>query len=208
MISFLLVMVLVSTNLLAQKDPNLIKILSYNIYHGENPNQPGKPNLDEIADLILQVQPTVIALQEIDSMSARTSNIYKEKINLINELINRTGYKGYFGKALDYDEGGYGVGRMVRKGSDYKTQSLPSPEGGEPRVGAWVKAESKTTHEFYFGSTHFSSENSKNRLAQLKELISYAETLSLPVFIAGDPNFDPESKEYKIFQPNGKMPEC
>jgi endonuclease/exonuclease/phosphatase family metal-dependent hydrolase len=196
-ISFLLVIVLVSHNVMAQKDPNLIKILSYNIFHGENPNQPGKPNLDEIADLILQVQPTVIALQEIDSMTARTSNIYGEKINLTNELLKRTGYSGYFGKAMDYDGGGYGVGLMVKKGSDYKTQTLPSPEGGEPRVAAWVKAESKTTQEFYFASTHFSSENSENRLAQLKELISYAETLSLPVFIAGDLNFDPESEEYK-----------
>jgi endonuclease/exonuclease/phosphatase family metal-dependent hydrolase len=86
---------------------------------------------------------------------------------------------------------------MVKKGSDYKTHTLPSPEGGEPRVAAWVKAESKTTQEFYFASTHFSSENSVNRLAQLKELIFYAETLSLPVFIAGDLNFDYESEEYK-----------
>lgn len=196
-ICILLALVLVSPNLLAQEAQNLIKILSYNIYHGENPNHSGKPNLNEIADLILQIQPEVIALQEIDSMTARTSNIYGEKINLINELLKRTGYSGYFGKAMDYDGGGYGVGLMVKKGSDYKTQTLPSPKGGEPRVAAWVKAESKTTQEFYFASTHFSSENSENRLAQLKELISYAETLLVPVLIAGDLNFDPESGEYK-----------
>ncbi len=196
-ISLLLVMVLVSHIVLAQEDPSLIKILSYNIYHGENPNQPGKPNLDDIANLIIQIQPDVIALQEIDSMTARTINIYGEKINLINELINRTGYSGYFGKAMDYNEGGYGVGLLVKKGSGFTTQTLPSPEGGEPRVAAWSKAVLKSQEEFYVASTHFSSENSANRMAHLIELITYADTLSPPTFIAGDLNFDPESEEYK-----------
>lgn len=196
-ISFLIVMALVSHNVLAQKDPNLIKILSYNIYHGENPNQSGKSNLDDIANLIIQVQPEVIALQEIDSMTVRTDTLFGTRVNLINELIKRTGYRGYFGKAMNYDEGAYGVGLLVKKGSGYKTQNLPSPAGGEPRVAAWVKAELKSLKEFNFASTHFSHDSNINRLAQLKELISYADTLSLPTFIAGDLNFDPESEEYK-----------
>lgn len=196
-ICFILVMVLVSHHVLAQKEPNLIKILSYNIYHGENPNQSGKPNLDDIVNLILQIQPEVIALQEIDSMTLRSETLFGTKSNLIAELIKRTEYSGYFGKSMDYDEGGYGVGLLVKKGSDYKTLTLPSPQGGEPRVAAWVKAESKTRKEFYFASTHFSNENSENRLAQLKELISYADTRTLPALIAGDLNFDPESEEHK-----------
>ncbi len=196
-ISFLLVLVLVSQKVLAQNDPNLIKILSYNIYHGENPTQPGKSNLDDIANLINQIQPEVIALQEIDSMTVRSNNIYGEKVNLINELTERTGYRGYFGNAMDYNEGAYGVGLLVKKGSGYKTQNLPSPSGGEPRVAAWVKAELKSLKEFNFASTHFSHDNTLNRLAQLNALISYADTLSLPTFMAGDFNFDPESEEYK-----------
>ena len=197
-ISFLIVMVLVSHSVFAQKDPNLIKILTYNIYHGENPNQPGKPNLEESTTLIVQIQPEVIALQEIDSMTIRTDTLYGGKVNLINELIKLTGYRGYFGKAMDYDEGGYGVGLLVKKGSGYKTQNLPTPAGGEPRVAAWVKGELRSLKEFYFASTHFSNDTSINRLAQLKELISYADTLAFPAFFAGDMNFDPQSEEYQM----------
>ncbi|MDI1322724.1 MAG: endonuclease/exonuclease/phosphatase family protein [Algoriphagus sp.] len=203
-VSFFIVMVFVSQNVLAQKDPNLIKILSYNIYHGENPNQPGKSNLDDIANLIIQVQPEVIALQEIDSMTVRTDTLFGTRVNLIAELIKRTGYRGYFGKAMNYDEGGYGVGLLVKKGSGYKTQKLPTPAGGEPRAAAWVKAELKSLKEVYFASTHFSNDTSVNRLAQLKDLISYADTLSLPTFFAGDLNFDPESEEYKSIPSNWK----
>lgn len=201
-ICFLLGMILSSYNVPGQNDPNLIKILSYNIYHGENPNLPGTSNLGEIANLIIQIQPDLIALQEIDSMTTRSERLFGKKVNLIEELINRTGYIGYFGKAMDYDKGGYGVGLLVKNGSEFKTQTLPNPAGVEPRVAAWVKAESKSLQKFYFASTHFSNENSENRLAQLKELISYADSNSFPTVFAGDLNFDPDSQEYQSIPPN------
>lgn len=92
---------MISQNVLSQNDPNLIKILSYNIYQGENPTQLGKSNLDEITNLIIQIQPDVIALQEIDSMTVRSEAVFGKRGNLIAELVKRTGYKGYFGKAMN-----------------------------------------------------------------------------------------------------------
>ncbi len=197
LISFFLVLVLASSQARAQNDPNLIKILSYNIYHGENPTQIGQSNLEEIANLIIENQPDVIALQEIDSMTIRSNTLFGTKVNLIAELTKSTFYSGYFGKAMNYGEGGYGVGLLVKNGSEFKTQKLPSPAGGEPRVAAWVKAELNTQNKVYFASTHLSNESSVNRLAQLKALSSYADSLTLPTFFAGDLNFDPESEEYK-----------
>lgn len=195
-ISIIIAMISIFHNSFSQNDPHLIKILSYNIYHGQNPNS-GDSNLDDIEKLILQIQPDLIALQEIDSMTLRSESLFEKKIDLIKELIERTGYEGFFGHSMYYNEGGYGVGLLVKKGSDFKTQSLPSPAGGEPRVAAWVISELESQNEIHFASTHFSNESSINRLAQLKALLAFADSLSLPTLFAGDLNFDPASDEYK-----------
>lgn len=173
-----------------------IKILTYNILHGERADKPSEPNLTEIANLLIQIQPEVIALQEVDSMTTRSSLIYGEPIDYIYKLRQETGYRGYFGKAMDHDGGAYGEGLLVKKGSNYHTLKLPNPAGGEPRAIAWVKAELKTTQEFYFGATHLCHEFEANRIAQLDSIISYADSLNKPVIWVGDLNFTPDSPEY------------
>lgn len=179
-----------------EKNPEF-KVLTYNIYHGEHPAHLGTPNLDDVANLIIQLQPEVVALQEIDSMTTRLAGVYGEKINWIAELAKKTGYKGYFAKAMDYAEGGYGEGVLVKKALEYKTQALPTPFGGEPRAAAWVKIELKNRAELYFGATHLCHQFVENRLAQLEAITHYADSLSKPAFWAGDLNFDPTSTEYK-----------
>lgn len=196
-ISFLIAMFPFFHNSFSQNDPNLIKILSYNIFHGENPTQAGTSNLEDIAKLISQIQPDFIALQEIDSMTVRSESLFGKKVSLIKELSERTGYEGYFGQAMIYNEGAYGVGLLVKKGSDLEIQQLPSPAGGEPRVAAWIKAELKSQQIIYFASTHFSNESFVNRLAQVEAIIAFADSLSHPTLFAGDLNFDPVSDEYK-----------
>ncbi|WP_051286951.1 endonuclease/exonuclease/phosphatase family protein [Algoriphagus mannitolivorans] len=173
-----------------------VKILTYNIYHGENPAKPGDSTFHHLADFIILNQPEVVALQEVDSMTLRSERIYGEKIDFMKKLSRETGYRGYFGKAMDFDEGGYGEGLLAKKGSAYHTVSLPIPAGGEPRAIAWVKAELKTLEEFYFGGTHLCHEFQENRLAQLDSILSYAENLDKPVVWVGDLNFTPDSKEY------------
>lgn len=173
-----------------------IKILSYNIYHGENPSKPGDSTFHHLADFIILNQPEVVALQEVDSMTLRSEKIYGRKMDFMQRLTKETGYRSYFGKAMDYDEGAYGEGLLAKKGSTYHTVPLPTPAGGEPRAIAWVKAELKTLEEFYFGGTHLCHEFQENRLAQVDSIISYAETLEKPVVWVGDLNFTPDSEEY------------
>lgn len=173
-----------------------IKILTYNVLHGERADQPLTPNLADIANLLVQIQPEVTALQEVDSMTHRSSGIYSERVDFMNKLSRETGYRGYFAKAMEYDSGAYGEGILVKKGSNYHTVKLPSPAGGEPRAMAWVKAELRTLEEFYFGGTHLCHEFEANRIAQLDSIISYAETLDEPVIWVGDLNFTPDSPEY------------
>jgi endonuclease/exonuclease/phosphatase family metal-dependent hydrolase len=173
-----------------------IKILTYNILHGERADQAAQPNFPELTNLLIQVQPEVIALQEVDSMTTRSANIYGQRFDFIKNLSRETGYKGYFARAMEYDSGAYGEGVLVKKGSNYHTLNLPNPAGGEPRAMAWVKAELKTLEEFYFGATHLCHQYETNRIAQLDSIISYANSLDKPVIWVGDLNFTPDSPEY------------
>ncbi|REG83396.1 endonuclease/exonuclease/phosphatase family protein [Algoriphagus antarcticus] len=194
LITFLLFL---SWSVFAQENNPEFKVLTYNIYHGEKPAEPGVPNIDEIANLIISLQPEVVALQEMDSMTTRLAGIYGEKINWVAELGKKTGYKSYFAKAMDYAEGGYGEGVLVKKALDYSTQALPTPAGGEPRAAAWVKIELDNRQELYFGATHLCHQFPENRLAQIAAITQYADSLPKPAFWVGDLNFDPNSEEYK-----------
>jgi endonuclease/exonuclease/phosphatase family metal-dependent hydrolase len=181
----------------SQENNQEFKVLTYNIYHGETPTDPGLTNIDEIANLILLLQPEVVALQEVDSMTTRLKRIYGSKIDLVAELGKKTGYTSYFAKAMNYAEGGYGEGILVKKALNYYTQALPTPAGGEPRAAAWAKIELKNKKELYFGATHLCHEFPENRLAQVAAITHYADSLPNPAFWAGDLNFDPKSEEYK-----------
>ena len=181
-----------------------VKILSFNIYHGENPAKPGDSIAHLLADYIILNQPEVGAFQEVDSMTLRSERIYGHKVDFMKKLSLETGYRSYFGKAMDFDEGGYGEGLIAKKGSKYHTLPLPNPAGGEPRAAAWVMGELKSLEEFYFGATHLCHEFEENRLAQVDSLFSYADSLDKPVIIAGDFNFTPDSQEYRSIPPHWK----
>ena len=186
----------IPTGLFAQEKNSEFKILSYNIYHGEKPDSQGNPNLDDIANLIILLQPEVVAFQEVDSMTTRSEKIYGKKIDWIAEIGKKTGYRSYFAKAMDFDEGGYGEGILVKKALNYTTLPLPTPVGGEPRAAAWAKIELRDRKELFFGATHLCHQFPENRIAQLDSIMRYAESLPNPAFWVGDLNFDPTSKEY------------
>ncbi|MBN3583643.1 endonuclease/exonuclease/phosphatase family protein [Algoriphagus aestuarii] len=186
-----------SYSLLAQSADKTIKILSYNIYHGENPNEKGIGNIDEIAALISELNPDLVALQEVDSMTTRSAGIYGKKVDLVQKLAELTGFSGYFAKAMDYAEGGYGEGVLVKGIGEYETQNLPIPSGGEPRAAAWVDFKLSSGEEITFAATHLCHQFEENRIAQVEALTHRATEEKLPTIWAGDLNFKPDSKAYQ-----------
>ncbi|MDF2158427.1 endonuclease/exonuclease/phosphatase family protein [Algoriphagus sp. CAU 1675] len=179
-----------------------IKVLTYNIYHGENPGSPGKPNLHQIADLIVNLQPDVVVLQEVDSMTNRSKGIYGEKIDLVQKLAEMTGYKGHFSKAMIYSEGGYGEGILIKKGGNFQSQNLSTPAGGEPRAAIWGELTLNSVKKVQIGGTHLCHQFTENRIAQLHELIHFENPDALPRILMGDLNFGPESEEYQHIPSN------
>ena len=174
-----------------------VRVLTYNIYHGESPSKPGTSNLNEISELINKLKPDVVALQEIDSMTGRTERIYGKRLDLMKVLSENTGFKDYFGKAMNYDGGAYGEGILIKESNSFSTNLLPNPYGGESRAIAWVKTEMKNGEEFYFGGTHLCHQFSGNRVEQVKSILNQAGKLEKPVIWVGDLNFAPDSEEYK-----------
>jgi endonuclease/exonuclease/phosphatase family metal-dependent hydrolase len=188
----------------AQKPQETIKILSYNIYHGENPFQTNIGNIEQIAALISELNPDLVALQEVDSMTTRTERVYGSKVDLVQKLTELTGYSGYFAKAMDYAEGGYGEGVLVKGDGEFETQNLPLPVGGEPRAAAWVTYKLASGKVIAFAGTHLCHEFEENRIAQVKAVSQRAKREKLPTIWVGDLNFRPESEAYKSIKGSWK----
>lgn len=87
--------------------PRKLRILTYNIHHGEGMD--GKLDVARIAALINAQQPDLVALQEVDRGVART-----QRRDLPGELAKLTGLRLVFGKNIDYQGGEYGNAILSR----------------------------------------------------------------------------------------------
>jgi len=193
-----------------------LTVMSYNIYHAEQAYDEGKGSVQDIASLINEIQPDFVALQEVDEMTGRMAALNDgEPFSLIDSLATLTNMTGYFGKAIDYDGGGYGEGLLSRQPLESQKVMLPNPKGGEKRAMLYVKAHTSTGQAFIFAGTHLGHQFKENRVAQVKAINEYFSTYSQPVMIAGDFNFEPSDKAYDVMQKQwmdaavevGKQPE-
>ncbi len=176
-----------------------ITVMTYNIYHGELNNEPGKSNLKQVAEIINQYKPDFVALQEVDSMTNRSA-MFNDSVpqNLVNELAEMTEMHGFFGKAIDYGNGAYGEGILSRFPTSARTVILPGPKGGELRALIRVEHTFPSGQKIIFAGTHLCHQFTENRLAQVDSLCSIFKDSDIPVIIGGDFNFSPDSESYKL----------
>ena len=175
-----------------------VKILSYNIFHGEDAYKKGQPNIDSVAALINKYQPDLAAFQEVDSATGRSEGIYKVRTDFIAELAKKTGMYGFFGKAMDYDGGGYGEGLLSKKAVQATTRILPTPKGGEPRALIYLTYPLLKNKKIIFAGTHLCHQFEENRIAQVTEINRTFEKINTPVILCGDLNFTPDKEPYRI----------
>lgn len=172
----------------SQEDKNILRVMSYNIHHGNPPSTPGLIDLDTIAGVINKVRPDLVALQEVDVNTRRSGND-KDQANILAE---KTGMQVYFAKVIDHDGGDYGVAILSRFPiSDFKTFALPRVQGShaEPRVLATVKVQLANNKQILFACTHLDAERpDSNRIVQAKEIVRILQGQGLPVVLAGDIN--------------------
>lgn len=175
-----------------------LSVLTYNIYHGESPYKKGQSNQEEVSTLIKNLDPDVVFLQEVDSMTNRTATFSNgKKVDIARALGGVTNRNGYFAKAIDFSDGGYGEGILTKNPSEIIRLSLPVPSGGEGRALIGVKDESGKK-KLILAGTHLCHQHVANRMAQLGAIVAYYEKEKLPMVLAGDFNFRPDSEEYQF----------
>ncbi|MBR5963678.1 MAG: endonuclease/exonuclease/phosphatase family protein [Bacteroidaceae bacterium] len=152
--------------------------VSYNIRNGIGMEE--KRDLQRIADVLNGCKADVVALQEIDSMTARSGGI-----DVLGNLASLTGMIPLYAPAINFDGGKYGVGILCRE-EPLSVFRTPLPGREEQRV--LIAAEFR---DFVFACTHLSL-TEEDRMLSLPILKQTAERIpEKPFFLAGDFNAEP-----------------
>ncbi len=168
--------------------PDELRVLTYNIHHGEGVD--GQIDLGRVAAAIKSVKPDVVAVQEVDQGTART-----DRVDQPAELARLTGLKCIFARNIDHDGGGYGTAVLTRlpvKGVEQ--HRLPSHYAGEQR-GVQVVELGAGDATIVFFATHLDYRpDDGERLASVEEISALAAPFGdKPMILAGDLNANPES---------------
>ncbi len=172
----------------AQIPSDTIRVLSYNIHHGEGVDQ--VLDLDRIAKLILDAKADIVGLQEVDKGVERSA-----KRDLPAELAKLTGMRVHFEKNIPHQGGEYGNAVLSRfpiksaKNTHFK-QLAPGEQRGVQQLVLDVRG-----REVVFINTHIDYRaNPAERTLDAKALQEIvAEAGKRPVIMVGDFNAVPNS---------------
>lgn len=198
-ITTLLVITTVVDGIAQRRNSYTLRILTYNIYHGETTD--GRVDMDLFGSIINDLKPDLVALQEVDKNAKRTG-----VIDITEELSKRTGLKGYFVKHRDFQGGEYGNAILSRfpvtdidviEGFQ-STPSGPSASSGQGITIPFAKIMLAKGTEIIFSCTHLST-RPEDRSAQARQLMDYYIAAdSAPMIITGDLNAEPRHEEIKM----------
>ena len=163
-----------------------LRVLAYNIHHGAGMDE--KLDLERIAELIREVDPDLVTLQEIDSVTSRTMSV-----DQVVELGRLTGLRPIFGGFMPYRGGTYGMALLsawpVAESVNYRL-----PDGEEPRTAlAAIVTSPKTGQSLRLVGIHF-YRTAEERLAQAAALDGLLADDTIPTILAGDFNSTPDSE--------------
>jgi len=155
-----------------------VRLMSYNIRNGRGMD--GHRDLLRVAKVIRGYAPDVVAVQEVDSMTARSGSH-----DVLRELAMLTGMTPCYAPAIDFDGGKYGIG-MLFKGEPRSVFRIPLPGREERRMLLAMEFD-----DYVFACTHLSL-TEKDRLLSLPLLEEAAIRIpDKPFFLAGDFNAEP-----------------
>lgn len=170
----------------AETPPLRLKVLSYNIHHGEGTDE--RVDLARQAEVIRKADPDLVALQEVDDRTQRTGGIDQTE-----QLAELTGLKGRFAKQLDYEGGGYGQAVLSRFPlSEVQVHWLPGRPERQRRIAASVTVD-LGEQTLTFVTTHLHHFDEQFRREQAEALNSLLAAGDGPIVLAGDLNAVPGS---------------
>jgi len=173
----------------ASPQPTPLRVLSYNIHHGEGMD--GRVDLERIAQIIRRSEADLVALQEVDRGVKRT-----DRVDQPARLAELTGMHVVFERNIEHQGGDSGtavLSRMPvnRHQNHFLPQSRPGEQRGLLEVHVTVDGE-----PLVFYATHFDYHPSdEERMASVTMLKEKMEPhAGLPIIVAGDLNDTPDSR--------------
>lgn len=156
------------------KESNSLRIMSYNVRNCRGMDD--VTNYQRIADVINRVDPDVVAVQELDSVTERSQGVF-----VLKELADRTLKHCTYGPAIDYQGGKYGVG-VLSKEKPSGFQKVPLPGREESRMLLIVEFEN-----YVLACSHFSLTKEDQELS-VPIIFDAIKEIKKPLFFAGDMN--------------------
>ena len=173
----------------------VLKILSFNIYHGAT--MKGDFDLDVIAKVIEDADPDLVALQEVDFRTRRALDY-----DLATELGRMVKMAPLFGRAMYYDGGEYGEA-ILSKYTFIETRNIPLPctPGNEPRAALEIISVIPPGDTIAFIGTHLDHlKDETDRIAQAGKINEVFSANRYPTILAGDLNAEPGSLPINILE--------
>lgn len=175
-----------------------IRIMTYNIHHGNPPESDDVIDLDAIADIIRESGAQLIAVQELDSVADRSGKQFQ-----LEYLAQKLDMHYYFFRTIPFQNGAYGLGILSSFPiSELQTVALPKDTSltSEDRVMGLAKVMLPNQQIVYFASTHWDYLSEKNRILQARKTIETIKKFEYPLILAGDLNTKTESESMKILR--------
>jgi endonuclease/exonuclease/phosphatase family metal-dependent hydrolase len=165
------------------------RVLCYNVHHCEGTD--GKLDLARIAKVIRGADPDLVAIQELDDRTKRTDGVDQTA-----ELARLTGLHARFGKAIDFQGGGYGQAVLSRFPIREATvHPLPGMPNREKRI-AFEARLTLDGRDLSFVTAHLDHQLAAERRRQAAKLNDLFAGADRPVILAGDLNATPDSEAF------------
>lgn len=172
-----------------------LKVLTYNIHHGNPPAKRGVIDLEAIAKVINDTDVDVVGIQEVDINVSRSG-----LINQAKRLAELTNMEFYFSKGINLEKGYYGTVILTKhKIVGKRRYDLPNPDPSEARSLAIVDVELPNGTVFSLANTHLDLKPA-NRLAQAEFINELGDLYSRPLLLVGDLNAKPDAEAIKILE--------
>ena len=168
-----------------ERGGDTLRVVAYNIKHGRGMD--GEIDLPRIAEVLRRLDPDVVALQEVDDATERSSGV--DQAGRLAELL---GMRGLHGPHRPYQGGLYGNAVLTRLPVlEERTHPIPSRPGAALTVHEVRVAVGSALRPVSVVSVHLAG-TAAERLAQADSVTSLFADDARPVVLAGDFNGRPE----------------
>lgn len=161
-----------------------ITLMTYNVRNGVGLDE--QRDYQRIAEVINNVNPHFVAIQEVDSVTNRANQSY-----VLGEIADATGMNPVYAPAIKYDGGLYGIGLLsVNLPDSVKCTPLPGREEQRTLLVAYFK-------DYVIANTHLSL-TPEDALESVGIINTILKTeFNRPVILMGDFNSYPDSPVIK-----------